>query len=113
MAADFYLPEHISEFKAAMPGLRYTPVLSEQASFDTRYGTLHDAVLEDYPALNDFDVYMSGPPAMISACRGAFLAAGLPEDRLYYDSFDFAPDVLAKLIHARAQRNAPRMSQTP
>ncbi len=107
VAADFYLPEHISEFKAAMPGLRYTPVLSEQASFDTRYGTLHEAVLEDYPALNDFDVYMSGPPAMISACRGAFLGAGLPEDRLYYDSFDFAPDVLAKLIHARAHRRTP------
>ena len=107
VAADFYLPEHISEFKAAMAALRYTPVLSEQASFDTRYGTLHEAVLEDYPRLNDFDVYMSGPPAMISACRSAFLVAGLPEDRLYYDSFDFAPDVLAKLIHARKQNATP------
>ncbi len=107
VAADFYLPEHIAAFKAAMPQLRYTPVLSEQASFDTRYGTLHEAVLEDYPNLSDFDVYMSGPPAMISASRGAFLAAGLPEDRLYYDSFDFAPDVLAKLIHARKQKSTP------
>lgn len=107
VAVDFYLPEHISEFKAAMPKLRYTPVLSEQASFDTRYGTLHEAVLEDTPNLSDFDVYMSGPPAMISACRAAFLAAGLPEDRLYYDSFDFAPDVLAKLIHARKQNSVP------
>ena len=105
VAADFYLPEHIREFKSAMPQLRYTPVLSEQASFDTRYGTLHEAVLEDYPNLSDFDVYMSGPPAMISACRSAFLAASLPEDRLYYDSFDFAPDVLAKLIHARKQKS--------
>ncbi len=107
VAADFYLPERISEFKSAMPNLRYTPVLSEQASFDTRYGTLHEAVLDDYPALNDFDVYMSGPPAMIAACRSAFLLAGLPEDRLYYDSFDFAPDVLAKLIHARKQKSTP------
>ncbi len=107
VAADLYLPEHIHKFKAAMPHLSYTPVLSEQASFDTRYGTLHEAVLEDYPNLSDFDVYMSGPPAMISACRGAFLSAGLPEDRLYYDSFDFAPDVLAKLIHARKQRTTP------
>ena len=107
VAADFYLPELILEFKAAMPGLRYTPVLSEQASIDTRYGTLHEAVLEDYPALGDFDVYMSGPPAMISACRSAFLGAGLPEERLYYDSFDFAPDVLAKLIHARKQKSTP------
>ncbi len=104
VAADFYLPQYIRQFKAAMPQLRYTPVLSEQASFDTRYGTLHEAVLEDHASLSDFDVYMSGPPAMISACRAAFLAAGLPEERLYYDSFDFAPDVLAKLIHARKQQ---------
>jgi CDP-4-dehydro-6-deoxyglucose reductase len=30
------------------------------------------------------------------------VAAGLPEDRLYYDSFDYAPDVLAQIIASRA-----------
>jgi CDP-4-dehydro-6-deoxyglucose reductase, E3 len=30
---------------------------------------------------------------MIHAARPAFLKAGLPEDWLFYDSFDFAPDV--------------------
>ena len=43
-----------------------------------------------------------GPPPMIEAGRRAFVAAGLPEDRLYYDSFDYAPDVLAALIRARS-----------
>ena len=28
--------------------------------------------------------------------------AGLPEGRLYYDSFDYAPDVLAQILQARA-----------
>jgi CDP-4-dehydro-6-deoxyglucose reductase, E3 len=101
VAADFYLPESIRAFQRLMPQLKLTQVLSEQASTETRYGTLHEAVLEDYPQLADMDVYMSGPPAMISSCRASFLAAALPEDRLYYDSFDFAPDVLAKLLHAR------------
>jgi CDP-4-dehydro-6-deoxyglucose reductase, E3 len=100
-AKDFYLPDCIERFQAAMPELRYTAVLSEQASLETRYGTLHEVVLEDYRDLSEVDVYMSGPPAMISAARQAFLAALLPEDRLYYDSFDFAPDVLAKIIRAR------------
>jgi CDP-4-dehydro-6-deoxyglucose reductase, E3 len=98
-ANDYYLLDAIPAWQAV--GLQFTRVLSEQASIDTRYGALHEAVLEDYPQLGDFDVYMSGPPAMISAARAGFLAAGLPEDRLYYDSFDFAPDVLAALIQAR------------
>jgi len=45
---------------------------------------------------------MSGPPALIDAGRRAFVDAGLPEDRLYYDSFDYAPDVLAQILRARA-----------
>ena len=34
--------------------------------------------------------------------RHAFVAAGLPEQRLYYDSFDYAPDVLAAILGSRA-----------
>jgi CDP-4-dehydro-6-deoxyglucose reductase, E3 len=101
VAGDFYLQEHIHAFQQSMPRLQYTGVLSEQANAETRYGNLHDIVLQDYPDLTHVDVYMSGPPAMISAARSAFLSAGLPEDRLYFDSFEFAPDVLAKMIHAR------------
>jgi CDP-4-dehydro-6-deoxyglucose reductase len=52
--------------------------------------------------LSEFDVYMSGPPALIDAGRRAFVAAGLPEDRLFYDSFDYAPDVLAAILRGRA-----------
>jgi CDP-4-dehydro-6-deoxyglucose reductase len=45
---------------------------------------------------------MCGPPAMIDAGRRAFVDAGLPEARLYYDSFDYAPEVLARILDARA-----------
>ena len=38
-------------------------------------------------------IYMSGPPAMIHSARDEFLSAGVGEDHLFYDSFDFAPDV--------------------
>jgi CDP-4-dehydro-6-deoxyglucose reductase len=67
-----------------------------------RAGLVHEAVLEDQPDLSGHDVYMSGPPAMIDAGRKLFTDAGLPEDRLYYDSFDYAPDVLAQILAARA-----------
>jgi CDP-4-dehydro-6-deoxyglucose reductase len=52
--------------------------------------------------LSNVDVYMSGPPALIDAGRRSFVQAGLPEDRLYYDSFDYAPDVLAQILRGRA-----------
>ncbi len=59
-------------------------------------------MLEDHPDLSVFDVYMSGPPALIDAGRRLFVQANLPDDRLYYDSFDYAPDVLAELLRSRA-----------
>ena len=45
---------------------------------------------------------MSGPPALIDAGRRAFVQAGLNPARLYYDSFEYAPDVLAAILRARA-----------
>jgi CDP-4-dehydro-6-deoxyglucose reductase len=67
-----------------------------------RRGFVHEALLEDHADLSAFDLYMSGPPTMIDAGRRAFVEAGLPEDRLFYDSFDYAPDVLAEILRSRA-----------
>ena len=65
-------------------------------------GVVHEAVLRNFPDRSPFDIYMSGPPALIEAGRRAFVAAGLPAARLYYDSFEYAPDVLAAILRARA-----------
>lgn len=93
-AADLYASALIESWLASVPGFAYTPVLSApEPDWSGREGVVHQAVLADHPALSDFDVYMSGPPAMIQAARRDFLAAGLPEARLFYDSFDFAGDV--------------------
>ena len=37
---------------------------------------------------------MAGPPQMIESCKQEFIAAGLDESRLYYDSFDYSADAL-------------------
>ena len=88
---------------AATGQLQFVPVISDrEAAVDGRVGLIHEAVLEDHADLSAFDVYMSGPPALIDAGRRSFVQAGLPEDRLYYDSFDYAPDVLAQILNARA-----------
>jgi CDP-4-dehydro-6-deoxyglucose reductase len=42
--------------------------------------------------LAPFDVYAAGPPAMVEAIRATFPIRGLSEERLHFDSFDYAPD---------------------
>ena len=41
---------------------------------------------------------MSGPPAMIEAAKKAFVEHRLPENRLYYDSFEFGLDVPVRVL---------------
>lgn len=102
---ELYLRDLPERWAARSRALRFVPVISDVERIGAsglRAGFVHEAVLEDHADLSAFDVYMSGPPALIDAGRRAFVDAGLPEDRLYYDSFDYAPDVLAQILRARA-----------
>jgi CDP-4-dehydro-6-deoxyglucose reductase len=102
-AADLYLRAQIETWQRQAPQLGFVAVFSEAPSHDgARHGLVHEAVLADHPELAAHDVYMSGPPPMVEAARHRFVAAGLPEERLYYDSFAYAPDVLAQIIASRA-----------
>lgn len=104
-AADLYLQGLPQQWQRDAHDFAWQPVLSDPhiaKAAGLRAGLVHEAVLADHPDLSAFDVYMSGPPAMIDAGRRAFVDAALPEDRLYYDSFDYAPDVLAQILASRA-----------
>ena len=97
---DLYEDEQVRAVCAQYPNLRYTPVLSDPQPLDRwngRRGLVHAAALEDHPRLEELDVYASGPPAMVEAVRHEFTERGLPPQQLFFDSFDYAPDVLAKL----------------
>ncbi len=101
--ADLYLRGLPERWARDVAGFRFVPVISDpELASALRAGLVHEALLEDHPDLADFDLYMSGPPTMIDAGRRAFVDAGLPEDRLYYDSFDYAPDVIAEILGSRA-----------
>ena len=58
-----------------------------------RLGWVHETVLREQARLEDFEVYAAGPPAMIEALRASLPGQGLAPERLYFDSFDYAPDV--------------------
>jgi CDP-4-dehydro-6-deoxyglucose reductase len=91
--SDLYARELISGWEESGQ-LRFTPVLVEpDANWTGEVGYVHEAVLRAHPNLVHYDVYMSGPPAMVHTARTLFLQAGVAEEHLFYDSFDFAPDV--------------------
>jgi CDP-4-dehydro-6-deoxyglucose reductase len=93
-----YEHDWLQSLERARPGFGYRPVLSAgDAAWQGRRGLVHEAVLADYADLSGFDVYASGPPAMIEAIRREFVRRGLPREQLFFDSFDYAPDTLAKL----------------
>lgn len=103
-ATDLYLDALPRQWAATHPNFTYVPVLSESGTGieDARPGLVHEAVLDDFADLTGHDLYMSGPPAMIETARARFLARGLPEDRLFYDSFEYAPEVIAAILAQRA-----------
>jgi CDP-4-dehydro-6-deoxyglucose reductase len=104
VSGDLYLRE-LAKGWATRAHVRFHPVVSEAAEAapaSLRAGLVHEAVLEDHPDLSEVEIYMSGPPPMIAAGRECFIAAGLPETRLYFDSFDYAPDVLEQILRARS-----------
>ena len=94
-AHDIYEQARVLEWVQRHPRLTFTAVLSEPTAPEaahSRVGFVHDAVLADHPDLSGMEVYAAGPPAMIEAIRASFPRHGLPAGRLYFDSFDYAPD---------------------
>jgi CDP-4-dehydro-6-deoxyglucose reductase len=93
-AADLYEEALVIDWARQFPRLRFTAVLSEATATDAahrRPGWVHEAVIADHPSMSSFDVYAAGPPAMIEAIRATFPVRGVSEDRLHFDSFDYAP----------------------
>ncbi len=91
---DLYANELIGHWTKVLPNFKFVPVLmAPEPDWTGAVGLVHEQVIKEHPDLSGFDVYMSGPPPMIQAARQSFIEAHLPEDRLFYDSFDFAADV--------------------
>lgn len=94
--ADLYQHAWCQEAAAAMPNLRYVPVLSEPTAEDAwegRTGFVHQAVMADFPDLSGHQVYACGAPIMVESAERDFVAAcGLPADEFYADSFTSEAD---------------------
>jgi CDP-4-dehydro-6-deoxyglucose reductase len=94
---DLYAHEQLEELARRARTFRYAAVLSEPGpGWRGRRGWVHEAVLRDVERMDIPDIYASGPPAMIAALRQQFIHRGADPSRLFFDSFDYAPDTLER-----------------
>jgi CDP-4-dehydro-6-deoxyglucose reductase len=105
---DLYEHNWLTNVATIRPGFDYRPVLSGEdgvaPDWDGRRGLVHEAVLAELgDELAQYDVYASGPPAMVEAVRSTFLERGLPRCQLFFDSFDWAPDTLAAMRNQKPE----------
>ena len=97
---DLYEDQLARAWAARHRNFHYTPVLSDAAadeSWSGQHGLVHEVAFTDFADLSAVDVYASGPPALIEAIRREGPARGLAVERLHFDSFEYAPDALAKM----------------
>ena len=90
---DLYLDELPTHWLQKYGNFSYTPVLSEPMDEDNwtgETGLITDAVIRQYPSLDKYDVYMSGPPIMVEAGHTLFMQHGLDESRFFSDAFEYA-----------------------
>lgn len=90
---DLYLPDVPEQWQREHANFHYVPVLSEPGGdWSGRTGWVHEAVLADFPDLSGHELYMAGPPPMVNAARDSFRAAGMSDEQMHYDSFEYADD---------------------
>jgi len=90
--ADLYEDASLRALAAKHARFHYTSAVSDQdAAAPHESGFVHEAVVRRVAGLAGFDIYAAGPPAMIDAVRAALPAQGADPERIYIDSFDYAP----------------------
>jgi CDP-4-dehydro-6-deoxyglucose reductase len=103
---DLYAHARLENLRARAARMRYDPVLSEPTlAWHGRSGWVHEAALQDIDDLDAYEVYAAGPPAMIEAVQREFKARGVSASRLYFDSFDYAPDTLERQRRSAATKS--------
>ena len=94
--ADLYMDDWVQAQCAAMPHVRYVPVVSDALPEDAwqgRTGFVHLAVLQDFPDLSGHQVYACGAPIVVDSAKRDFCAqAGLPADEFFADAFTSEAD---------------------
>ncbi len=89
--ADLYMDALCRDWAARLPWFDYVPVLSDADSasgWTGRTGFVHQAVMQDIPAMQQYQVYACGAPVVVESARRDFTGScGLPETDFFADAF--------------------------
>jgi CDP-4-dehydro-6-deoxyglucose reductase len=94
---DLYFDNVAKGWERTLPAFEYVPVVSNAIAEDAwtgRSGFVHRAVMDDYPDLSGYQVYVCGAPIVVDSARREFVAErGLPADEFYADAFTTEADL--------------------
>lgn len=91
---NLYHHEYLKNLCNLYSNLKYTSVLSKNASVEKHNNSMHetgyaiDAVLRHYKDLSNYEVYMAGPVPMCLDAKDKLLSANLSKDNLFCDVLD-------------------------
>lgn len=102
---DLYMDEMVKHWLDRHAHIQYTPVLSAPESDDQwqgETGFVHEAVARYYPDLSQQEIYMSGPPVMITAAVELFSKQSADRNHIYSDAFEFSVDAQKALAQLKS-----------
>lgn len=103
---DLYMDDMVKQWLSINPQIQYTPVLSSPLAEDNwqgETGFVHEAVARHYPNLTEQEIYMSGPPVMITAAVELFSKQSADRNHIYSDAFEFSADAQKALAQLKSR----------
>lgn len=89
-ASDLYEAEALGQLSRIHTQFKFVPVIETVSEeWLGKTGLVHQAVMADFPSLQNTQVYVAGRFEMAKVVRDAFLPLGLKKDDLFGDAFAF------------------------
>lgn len=87
-----YLPELPLKWQQEIPNFYYHPIISEQADqWEGRFGLAHEAIIEDFDAIDDAAIFACGSPAMVYNTMDRLQEYYKAKIHYFSDVFNYAP----------------------
>ena len=87
---ELFMLDEMKQFENDLEDFRFVPVVAAPDANEIwtgLTGLVTDAVESDLKNAADYEAYLCGSPGMIEASRKVLGRLGIPEDKIYYDSF--------------------------
>ncbi|MGO1247247.1 MAG: NAD(P)H-flavin reductase [Oceanisphaera sp.] len=89
-AEHLYADQEMKAWAEQHAALTYIPVVQSGGDdWQGRTGLVHEAIMEDFVSLSDYDVYIAGRFEMAGVAREAFKEQGIVQEQLFGDAYEF------------------------